>query len=112
MRLGRPTAPADGNAGLVLVVDDESATRELLGRTLEQEGYRVIAALQDGAGALTLARQHKPQAITLDVLMPAMDGWAVLAALKADAALADIPVVMVTVVSERAGASRSAPRTT
>jgi signal transduction histidine kinase/CheY-like chemotaxis protein/HAMP domain-containing protein len=90
---------ADGRA-TVLVVDDDASVRALLAKTLEKEGYRVIRA-GSGVEALELAREHRPQAITLDVLMPQMDGWSVLKELKADAALRDIPVIMVTVLNER-----------
>ena len=92
-------AAADGRA-TVLVVDDDPSVRDLLAKTLEKEGYRVIAA-GNGVEALALARQHRPQAITLDVLMPQMDGWSALKELKADAALRDIPVIMVSVLNER-----------
>ena len=92
-------AAADGRA-TVLVVDDDAAVRGLLVKTLEKEGYRVIPA-GNGIEALALARKHRPQAITLDVLMPQMDGWGALKELKADAALRDIPVIMVTVLNER-----------
>jgi len=95
-----PIAAADDGRATVLVVDDDSSVRNLLGRTLEGEGYRVITA-SNGIDALTLARQHKPQAITLDVMMPKLDGWGALRALKADAELRDIPVIMVTVLNER-----------
>jgi signal transduction histidine kinase/DNA-binding response OmpR family regulator/HAMP domain-containing protein len=92
-------AAADGRA-TVLVVDDDPSVRGLLTKTLEKEGYRVIAA-GNGVDALALARRHKPRAITLDVLMPQLDGWGALKALKADASLRDIPVIMVTVLNER-----------
>jgi adenylate cyclase len=92
-------AAADGRA-TVLVVDDDPSVRDLLAKTLEKEGYRVIAA-GNGVEALALARQHRPQAITLDVLMPQMDGWSALKELKADAALRDFPVIMVSVLNER-----------
>jgi CheY-like chemotaxis protein len=82
------------------VVDDDPTVRSLLAKTLEKEGYRVISA-RNGVEALALAREHRPQAITLDVLMPQMDGWEALKKLKADAELRDIPVVMVTVLNER-----------
>jgi signal transduction histidine kinase/CheY-like chemotaxis protein len=90
---------ADGRA-TVLVVDDDPSVRALLVRTLEKEGYRVIPA-GNGVEALALAREHRPQAITLDVMMPQMDGWGALKELKADAGLRDIPVIMVTVLNER-----------
>jgi adenylate cyclase len=92
-------AAADGRA-TVLVVDDDASVRGLLAKTLEKEGYRVIAA-GNGVEALALARAHRPQAITLDVLMPQMDGWSALKELKADAELRDIPVIMVSVLNER-----------
>ena len=95
-----PAAEADDGRATVLVVDDDSSVRGLLTRTLENEGYRVIAA-GNGVDALALARLHKPQAITLDVMMPKLDGWGALRALKADAELRDIPVIMVTVLNER-----------
>ena len=94
-----PAAAADGRA-TVLVVDDDPSVRGLLAKTLEKEGYRVISA-GNGVEALALAREHRPQAITLDVLMPQMDGWGALKELKADAELRDIPVIMVTVLNER-----------
>jgi signal transduction histidine kinase/DNA-binding response OmpR family regulator len=90
---------ADGRA-TVLVVDDDPMVCNLLAKTLGKEGYRVISA-RNGIEALALAREHRPQAITLDVLMPQMDGWAALKELKADVQLRDIPVIMVTVLNER-----------
>lgn len=94
-----PVTAPDGRV-TVLVVDDDASVRGLLTKTLEKEGYRVIAA-GNGVEALTLAREHRPQAITLDVMMPQLDGWGALKALKADAELRDIPVIMVTVLNER-----------
>src|SRR5215831_6454193 len=90
---------ADGRA-TVLVVDDDPTVLSLLAKILEKEGYRVISA-RNGVEALALAREHRPQAITLDVLMPRMDGWGTLKELKADAELRDIPVIMVTMLDER-----------
>jgi signal transduction histidine kinase/CheY-like chemotaxis protein len=85
----------------VLVVDDDATARDLLTRMLEAKGYRVIVA-RHGLEALALARQHRPQAITLDVMMPQLDGWGVLRQLKDDVELRDIPVIMVTILNERA----------
>jgi PAS domain S-box-containing protein len=85
--------------GTVLVVDDDAAARNLLGRILGKEGYRVIEAATGEAG-LRMAAEHRPDAITLDVVMPGMDGWAVLSALKTDPALAGIPVIMLTIMDE------------
>jgi CheY-like chemotaxis protein len=84
----------------VLVIDDDPASREVLGQFLTKKGFRVEAAA-GGEEGLALARKFRPLAITLDVVMPGMDGWAVLAALKADPELADIPVVMLTIVDDR-----------
>jgi CheY-like chemotaxis protein len=92
--------PGDAGGGTVLVIDDDEAVRELMQRFLGREGFRVVATGR-GEEALRLAREIAPDAITLDVMMPGMDGWAVLAALKADAATADIPVVMVTIVDDK-----------
>jgi len=88
------------NATTVLVVDDDPAARDLLTANLKGAGYRLIHATS-GTEALNLARMVLPDAITLDVLMPKPDGWDVLTALKADAQLRDIPVIMVTVLSDR-----------
>jgi CheY-like chemotaxis protein/anti-sigma regulatory factor (Ser/Thr protein kinase) len=90
----------DGPAGLVLVMDDDAATRDLVSRFLRREGFAVRCAA-DGAEGLAMARRLRPSAILLDVMMPRMDGWAVLTALKADPDLSETPVVMVTVVQER-----------
>jgi GAF domain-containing protein/CheY-like chemotaxis protein len=98
-----PAAPADHvppEAGTVLVIDDETAVRDLMQRFLAREGFRVVTAA-GGEEGLRQARELRPDAITLDVMMPGMDGWAVLSALKADPDTADIPVVMLTIVDDR-----------
>ena len=84
----------------ILIVDDDPAALRLLSKTLGSAGYQVIEA-RTGKQALEEVRAQRPAAITLDVLMPHMDGWSVLAALKADPELRDIPVIMVTVLKER-----------
>jgi CheY-like chemotaxis protein len=89
---------ADGPT--VLVVDDDAVVREMLARVLVKEGYRVLTA-SSGEEALKLAREARPRAITLDVMMPGLDGWSVLSALKADPAVADIPVIMLTIVDDK-----------
>jgi CheY-like chemotaxis protein len=85
---------------LVLVVDDDPAALDLLSRTLQGSGLRVATAA-DGPTGLDLARRLRPVAITLDVLMPGMDGWQVLRELKADPETRDIPVLMVTMTDDR-----------
>jgi signal transduction histidine kinase/DNA-binding response OmpR family regulator len=83
----------------VLVIDDDPLQRDLMQRYLRKEGFTVCTAT-GGVQGLRLARQLLPAAITLDVMMPDMDGWGVLAALKGDPTLRDIPVVMVTMVDD------------
>ncbi len=94
------TLPGFAPHGAVLVVDDDPTARHLIQRALGREGFRTVGA-SSGPEALRLARNAQPCAITLDVMMPGMDGWQVLGHLKADPLLADIPVVMVTVVEDR-----------
>ena len=84
----------------VLVIDDDATALDLIGRFLTGEGYRVITA-PGGEEGLRLASEHHPDVITLDILMPHMDGWTVLGRLKADPALADIPVIVVTMTDDR-----------
>src|SRR5262249_46615286 len=72
----------------------------LVKRTVEKSGFRVRYA-SGGEEGMALARRLRPDAITLDVMMPHMDGWSVLAALKSDAELAGIPVIMVTIVDDK-----------
>ncbi|MGB5248088.1 MAG: PAS domain S-box protein [Gammaproteobacteria bacterium] len=86
--------------GKVLVIDDDATVRELLARDLTRDGYEVLLA-ENGAQGLELARSEHPAAITLDVMMPGMDGWSVLRALKADEATAAIPVIMITIVDDK-----------
>jgi PAS domain S-box-containing protein len=84
----------------VLVVDDEGTARELMKRVLTKEGFTVHTAA-GGTEGLELARKLRPAVITLDVMMPGIDGWAVLEQLKRDPATTNIPVVMVTIVEDR-----------
>jgi PAS domain S-box-containing protein len=92
--------PVSGAAGSVLVIDDDAAARDLVRRLLQREGFDVREAAS-GEEGLRQARELRPDAITLDVLMPKMDGWSVLSALKSDEELADIPVVMLSVLDEQ-----------
>jgi signal transduction histidine kinase/CheY-like chemotaxis protein/CHASE3 domain sensor protein len=82
---------------LILVVEDNPQAAELLGRHLAIGGFRMEVA-RTGAEALTKARELKPVAITLDILLPEMDGWEVLTKLKEEEAIRNIPVVVVSVV--------------
>ena len=83
----------------VLVIDDDPLQRDLMQRYLRKEGYTVRTA-SGGVQGLRMARNLQPAAITLDVMMPDMDGWSVLAALKDDLRLRDIPVIMLTMVDD------------
>ncbi|MEG3924124.1 MULTISPECIES: response regulator [unclassified Microcoleus] len=95
------TSPPDAPAvGTVLVVDDDPISRDLIQRTLSRQGLHVEVA-GGGEQALRLAKQLRPDAITLDVIMPGMDGWAVLSALKADPELAEIPVILLSFVGNK-----------
>ncbi len=95
-----PDASAPHRAGTILVIDDNAEARDLVRRLLTAEGFGVAEASSGEAG-LAMAREVRPDAITLDVLMPGMDGWAVLSALKADPAVAEIPVIMLTILENR-----------
>jgi CheY-like chemotaxis protein len=96
----RPDGRVLRNAATVLVIDDDPAVRELMQRSLSKDGFRVEVAADVRTG-LEMARRLKPAVITLDVMMPSLDGWAVLNALKADLATADIPVVMLTMMDDQ-----------
>ncbi len=93
------SGPLPPGGSSVLVIDDDPVQRDLMQRFLGKEGFHVLAAA-GGEEGLRLARQVQPAAITLDVMMPGMDGWSVLAALKDDAALRHIPVIMLTMVDD------------
>jgi CheY-like chemotaxis protein len=84
----------------VLVIDDDPNACELMERSLTKEGFRVLTA-GGGVDGLRLAREVRPHVITLDVLMPGMDGWEVLKMLKADPSLSTIPVIMITMADDR-----------
>jgi len=88
------------NEPLILVVEDDDASRELLEVTLTQEGYRV-ASVPRGKEALELANKLKPFAITLDIMMPGMNGWDVLKHLKLEKQTHDIPIIITTMLDEK-----------
>jgi signal transduction histidine kinase/CheY-like chemotaxis protein len=85
---------------IALVIDDDASARDLLKRSLDKNGFQVRMA-SSGEEGLRLAKELHPSVITLDVLMPVMDGWAVLSALKAEPELADIPVIIITMVNDK-----------
>jgi CheY-like chemotaxis protein len=96
---GEATAVQPGDE-CVLVIDDDPTARDLISDHLRHAGFAIITAA-GGREGVERAREYRPIAVTLDVVMPDMDGWAVLEALRADPELADIPVVMATIVDEQ-----------
>ncbi len=101
-RAAGPAAPPPASLpqATVLVIDDDQNACDLMARGLAREGFLVHTATNGEAG-LRLARELRPDVITLDVLMPGMDGWAVLKKLKSDPEVSGIPVVMITMVDDK-----------
>ena len=104
-RRGARTQPAPPMAEgveepLILVVDDDATVRELVERHLERAGFGVVTA-GGGQEGLRLVRELRPAAVTLDIMMPDLDGWTVLAAIKGDPALASTPVVLMSIVDQK-----------
>jgi signal transduction histidine kinase/DNA-binding response OmpR family regulator len=99
-------AATDSRPGerLVLIVDDEADSRILLTHYVEEFGCRAIAT-HSPASALKLARELRPDLITLDLMMPGLNGWDMLSALKSDPELADIPIVIISVVAQESRAT-------
>ena len=89
----------------ILVIEDEAPIRRNLSRLLTAEGYKVMTAA-DGVNGVVIAREQRPDLILCDILMPRMDGYEVLAALRADAATAAIPFVFITASAEKEDRSR------
>jgi GAF domain-containing protein/CheY-like chemotaxis protein/anti-sigma regulatory factor (Ser/Thr protein kinase) len=95
----RPIAE-EAQEPLILVVDDDATVRELVERHLERAGFAVVTA-RGGQEGLRLVRELRPAAVTLDIMMPDLDGWTVLAAIKGDPALASTPVVLMSIVDQK-----------
>ncbi len=91
-----PAGDRDVDGGRILVIDDDQHSRELLSRTLKTAGYDVVTTAA-GMSGVELARKLQPALITLDILMPEVDGWTVLSELKAQDETRDIPVVMLSI---------------
>ena len=98
----QPAHPkAEGaEAPLILVVDDDATVRQLVERHLQRSGFAVVTA-GGGQEGLRLVRELRPAAVTLDINMPDLDGWTVLAAIKGDPALASIPVVLMSIIDQK-----------
>ena len=94
------TAQVSEGAPTVLVIDDDPTVHDLVQRFFNKEGLNMKAA-RSGEEGIRLAKELHPAVITLDVLMPGMDGWAVLTELKSDPALSEIPVIMLTIMDEK-----------
>jgi signal transduction histidine kinase/ActR/RegA family two-component response regulator len=100
-RMAEPMpADAAGRQNIILVVDDTPAVLDLMQRMLTKEGFRPMLA-DDPRAVLGLAQTAKPSVIILDVLMPGMNGWEILRAIKADRELEGCAVVMLTIVDDR-----------
>ncbi len=95
-----PALHMSGGTDRVLVIDDDATVRDLMRRYLSREGFDVITAV-GGQEGLEFARKLHPSVITLDVFMPDLDGWSVLQAIKQDAELSRIPVIMMTISDEK-----------
>jgi CheY-like chemotaxis protein len=92
----RETANVPPTGKTLLVIDEDPAVRQLMERLASREGYAMIVA-GTGEEGLKLARERKPDLITLEVVMPGIDGWTVLKSLKSDPQVSGIPVVMVSI---------------
>jgi len=92
----------DGDRPLVLVVDDDQAIRAYLTQLFEAEGYAVLA-VADGPSALKAAERLRPDLITMDIIMPGMDGREVISQLRGDPLLKDIPILVITILQDREG---------
>jgi CheY-like chemotaxis protein/anti-sigma regulatory factor (Ser/Thr protein kinase) len=99
VRPGLTGSVGDFTRPLILIVEDDPASAELLARQVERAGFRTQNA-RNGADALNMARDLKPVAITLDIMLPDIDGWEILTRLKRDEATGDIPVIVVSVVDD------------
>jgi CheY-like chemotaxis protein len=86
--------------GIVLIIDDEPIVHEMVKTVLDREGYHAVSAY-NGEEGLKLAREIYPDVITLDVMLPDTDGWAILSKLKADPVLAEIPVVIISMMHDQ-----------
>lgn len=86
--------------GTVLAIDDDPIMHDLLGRFLAGAGVRLESAFS-GEEGLRKIHEVKPSAVTLDVIMPGMDGWTLLQQMKQDPSLAQIPVIMMSIIDDR-----------
>ena len=89
----------DGH-GSVVIIDDDRASQELLAAYLVGTGVQVVRA-RDGTEGLGEIRRRRPVAVVLDILLPGIDGWAVLDELRSDETTRDVPVIIVSILDEK-----------
>jgi signal transduction histidine kinase/DNA-binding response OmpR family regulator len=92
--------PAPAPKGRVLVIDDDETVHGVLTNMLTREGYSTRIA-RNGKEGLRVAREYHPDIVILDILMPGMDGWAVLSQLKATPGMADVPIILLTMLENK-----------
>jgi signal transduction histidine kinase/CheY-like chemotaxis protein len=86
--------------GRVLIIDDDESVHGVLTNMLTREGYSTRVA-RDGKEGLRIAREYHPDIIILDILMPGMDGWSVLSQLKTTPGLAEVPIILLTMLENK-----------
>jgi len=105
----RETRPAPARDDkVVLVIDDEPDSRLLLAQMIEDVGYTVLTA-DSGADGVRMAKARHPDLIVLDLIMPGMNGWRTLGAIKADPELRDVPVIIVSIIASENRSAISGP---
>ena len=92
--------PQTNDGVCILVVDDEAASRKYIAELVRAEGFNAVTAADVETG-IALARQHRPAAVVLDIIMPGRDGWSMLREMKEDLALCHIPVILASVLGDR-----------
>ncbi|MFC8956351.1 response regulator [Streptomyces sp. NPDC057101] len=109
-RAGRPTlVRVSGVSGRVLVVDDNKVIRQLIRVNLELEGFEVVTAA-DGAECLDVVHRVRPDVVTLDVVMPRLDGIKTAERLRADPRTSHLPVAIISACGEHEAAGGAVPR--
>jgi PAS domain S-box-containing protein len=98
--LSSESSTMKSSPNLILTIDDDPNTLDMMTTFLHKEGYPVVTA-SSGEEGIRLAKELHPAAITLDVLMPQVDGWKVLKTLKSDPNTRDIPVIMLTMIGDK-----------
>jgi len=92
--------PRDASKRLVLAIDDDPDVLSLIAQEIEEEGYEVVGVTQAAEG-IQKARQLGPYAITLDIMMPGMDGWEAITHLKGDPQTRDIPLIVLSIIDNK-----------